>query len=206
MLLDGEVPVRSWFLQLQCRPIGTTKGTEKMGLRGTSLFAILWISIAPAAFAQQPYGGFAERPIKALSAEQIADLRAGRGMGLALAAELNGFPGPVHALELAASLGLSEPQITSIRRLFETMKAEAIPVGEKLIVQELELDQVFAVRTITLDVLSKQVEGIGQTQAALRAIHLKYHLAMQPLLTPQQAQRYAELRGYGQDTHQVHHH
>jgi Spy/CpxP family protein refolding chaperone len=206
MLLDGEVPVRSWFLQLQCRPIGTTKGTEKMGLRGTSLFAILWISIAPAAFAQQPYGGFAERPIKALSAEQIADLRAGRGMGLALAAELNGFPGPVHALELAVPLGLSEPQITTIRRAFEAMKAEAVPVGEKLIAQEAELDRMFATRTITSDLLPAQVEAIGQTQAALRAIHLKYHLAIEPLLTPQQAERYAELRGYGQRDHQMHHH
>src|SRR3954453_23493750 len=98
-----------------------------MGLRSTSLFAILLASASASALAQQPYAGFVERPIKALSAEQIADLRAGRGMGLALAAALNGFPGPVHALELPASLGLSEPQITSIRRLFETMKAEAIP-------------------------------------------------------------------------------
>ena len=77
-----------------------------MGLRGTSLFAILLISIAPGRpLPSSPYGGFAERPMKALSAEQIADLRAGRGMGLALAAELNGFPGPVHALELAVPLG-----------------------------------------------------------------------------------------------------
>ena len=32
------------------------------------------------------------------------------GMGLALAAELNGYPGPAHVIELAKSLGLSEPQ------------------------------------------------------------------------------------------------
>jgi hypothetical protein len=31
-------------------------------------------------------------------------------MGLALAAELNGYPGPAHVIELAKSLGLSEPQ------------------------------------------------------------------------------------------------
>jgi hypothetical protein len=46
-----------------------------------------------------------DRPIKALSAEQIADLKAGQGLSLALAAELNGYPGPRHVLELGKQLG-----------------------------------------------------------------------------------------------------
>ena len=48
----------------------------------------------------RPYAGMQARAIKALSAEQIADLKAGRGLSLALAAELNGYPGPRHVLEL----------------------------------------------------------------------------------------------------------
>jgi hypothetical protein len=48
--------------------------------------------------------------VKTLSDEQIADLKAGRGMGLALAAELNGYPGPSHAVELAGPLDLSGEQ------------------------------------------------------------------------------------------------
>src|SRR6266849_3579115 len=48
---------------------------------------------------QQPYAGLQTRPIKAISEQQIADLKAGRGMSLALAAELNGYPGPKHVLE-----------------------------------------------------------------------------------------------------------
>jgi dienelactone hydrolase len=44
------------------------------------------------------------RPIKAPSDQQIADLQAGRGMGLALPAELNGYPGPSHLLELSDKL------------------------------------------------------------------------------------------------------
>ena len=47
-----------------------------------------------------PYAGLQDRAIKALSDEQIADLRAGKGMSLALPAELNGYPGPAHALEI----------------------------------------------------------------------------------------------------------
>ena len=42
---------------------------------------------------QTPYAGMQQREVKALSEQQIADLKAGRGMGLALAAELNGYPG-----------------------------------------------------------------------------------------------------------------
>ena len=44
----------------------------------------------------KPYAGMESRAIKALSPQQIADLREGRGMGLALPAELNGYPGPMH--------------------------------------------------------------------------------------------------------------
>ena len=54
-----------------------------------------------------PYAGMQSRAVKALTDQQIADLRAGRGMGLALAAELNGYPGPMHVLELADRLSLS---------------------------------------------------------------------------------------------------
>ena len=63
--------------------------------------------------AQTPYAGMQARPIKALSDQQIADLKAGRGMGLALAAELNGYPGPLHVLELADKLDLSAEQRTA---------------------------------------------------------------------------------------------
>src|SRR5260370_28542338 len=103
------------------------------------------------AAAQTPYAGLQARPIKALSDQQVADLKAGRGMGLALAAELNGYPGPSHLLELAAQLGLSDDQRSHIRDLFEAMKAETIPIGEQLISQERSLDTLFAGRMATVD-------------------------------------------------------
>ena len=82
---------------------------------------------------QPPYAGLQQRAVKALSEQQLSDLRAGRGMGLALAAELNGYPGPVHVLELADQLQLSDAQRHRMRELTDQMKAEAVPVGEKLI-------------------------------------------------------------------------
>jgi Spy/CpxP family protein refolding chaperone len=145
---------------------------------------------------QQPYAGLEFRPIKALSEQQIADLRAGRGMSLALAAELNGYPGPMHVLELADSLDLSSQQRAKMQELFAAMKAEAIPLGERLIGQEAELDKAFADKTITAATLAASTETIGATHAALRQAHLKYHLFAIEVLTPAQVQRYAELRGY----------
>ena len=116
---------------------------------------VILISIASAlaagvpAHAQQPYTGLEARPIKALSEQQMADLRAGRGMGLALAAELNGYPGPMHVLELAEPLALSDQQRAKVQDLFAAMKAEAVPLGETLIAQEADLDKQFASKTIT---------------------------------------------------------
>jgi len=92
-----------------------------------------------AASAQTPYAGMQTRPIKALSEQQVADLGAGRGMGLALAAELNGYPGPSHVLELADKLDLSPDQRAGVQRLFDSMKAEAVPIGTKLVEQEADL-------------------------------------------------------------------
>jgi hypothetical protein len=47
-----------------------------------------------------PYAGQQNRTIKALSDEDIVGLLKGDGMGFAKAAELNGYPGPKHVLDL----------------------------------------------------------------------------------------------------------
>ena len=158
------------------------------------------------AVAQTPYAGMQTRSIKALSDQQIADLRAGRGMGLALAAELNGYPGPSHLLEFADKVGLSDAQRNSARGMFEAMKAETIPIGERLIAQEAALDKLFADHAVTPEKLSATTAEIGATQAELRAAHLKYHLSTVAMLEPSQIQQYSVLRGYGDDAHEHHHH
>ena len=156
--------------------------------------------------AQQPYAGFNMRPIKALSDQQIADLRAGRGMGLALPAELNGYPGPSHVLELAESLALSEAQRAKVQELFAAMKTETVPIGEKMIAQEAKLEREFDGKTITEASLTAAMQAIAAVQAELRTAHLKYHLATAELLTSTQVQRYAELRGYSGSPQTVHQH
>jgi Spy/CpxP family protein refolding chaperone len=161
-----------------------------------SVAALVGSAAASLAQTTSPYAGQEQRSIKALSDREISDLTEGRGMGLAKAAELNGYPGPMHVLELADPLELSHQQRVKMQELFAAMKAEAIPLGEKLIAQEANLDRQFANKMITTATLAASTEAIGATHAALRRTHLKYHLFALEVLTPAQVQRYAELRGY----------
>ncbi len=167
-------------------------------IRPFALVILTLLASSDATFAQHapPYAGLQSRAVKALSDQQIADLRNGRGMGLALAAELNGYPGPLHVIELRQELGLSATQVARAEELFRDMKAETIPLGEQLIAQESALDRQFAERTITPASLTETTSRIGDAQARLRAAHLRYHLAMLEVLTPEQAQGYSALRGY----------
>jgi hypothetical protein len=153
-------------------------------------------STAAMAQSAQPYLGMQSRAIKAFSDQQVADLKAGRGMGLALAAELNGYPGPSHLLELSDKLGLTSDQHSALKRMFDAMKAETIPIGENLIVQEQRLDHLFAEETVSEQQLKDATKDIGETQARLRNAHLRYHLQARAILQPSQINRYAELRGY----------
>ena len=153
--------------------------------------------MAEATAPRQPYAGFEQRTIKALSDKEIAELRAGRGMGLALAAELNGYPGPTHVLEQAEALELTPAQRARTEGVLDAMKTEAVRLGARLIEQEADLDRLFATRTASPAALDAATAAIGITQGALRAAHLRAHLAMMEVLTPEQVQRYVHLRGYG---------
>src|ERR1044072_921853 len=130
------------------------------------LVALGVIGIAPALgqSGASPYAGLESRQIKALSAQQIEDLRAGRGMGLAMPAELNGYPGPMHVLELADKLELNAAQRERVRVLIAQMKADTIPLGERLIAQEADLDRLFSERTGKPASLGGPTGAIGATQ------------------------------------------
>jgi hypothetical protein len=142
--------------------------------------------------------------VKALSEQQIEDLRSGRGMGLSLAAELNGYPGPAHVLELADPLHLSDDQRAKTRALFDAMKAETVPIGERILGEEMALDRLFSEKRATQAELGAIVPRIASAQGDLRSAHLRYHLAVTELLSPEQIRQYTELRGNNSGGH--HHH
>ena len=149
-----------------------------------------------AARPQSPYASMQHRAIKALSDEEIADLRAGRGMGLALVAELNGYPGPSHALELADRLELSADQRSHTASALARMKDEPANIGSDVISGEMQLEAMFAGRSVTAETLDMAVMKIAKARSRLRAAHLRYHLQMVAILTPEQVTSYARLRGY----------
>ncbi|HEX2827466.1 MAG TPA: periplasmic heavy metal sensor [Burkholderiales bacterium] len=143
-----------------------------------------------------PYAGMEKREIKALSDQQVADLHAGRGMALALPAELNGYPGPSHVLELSRQLALTPDQQKRTKEMFETMQRNAVGLGQRVIDRERELDALFAQKNATGDSVMAAAAAAARAQGELRALHLRYHVAMHELLTPEQLVRYNQLRGY----------
>jgi len=143
-----------------------------------------------------PYAGLQKRDIKALSEQQISDLRAGRGMSLALPAELNGYPGPAHVLELADQLQLSPEQRSKTQVLFDKMQQEARALGEEVIIAERELDRLFRDKRAVPESLASATSKAAAAQGRLRESHLGYHLAMMEMLTPEQVAQYNRLRGY----------
>src|SRR5512134_77899 len=60
-------------------------------------------------------------PVRGLTAREVDDLLNGRGAGFARTAELNSYPGPRHAIDLADRLELTAGQRATAGRIFEGM-------------------------------------------------------------------------------------
>lgn len=162
----------------------------------------------PATANPQPYAGQDAREIAALSAQDIDDLLAGRGWGFAKPAELNGFPGPAHLLELADDLNLDDAQRAAIRGIFDAMQANAKRLGADYVAAEARLDTAFAKGAIDPEQLKALTAEAGRLRDELRAVHLAAHLEVKPLLSRHQVMTYQQLRGYGsgQSGHGTHSH
>jgi Spy/CpxP family protein refolding chaperone len=168
-----------------------------------SPFVTLFLVLTPLALCASeapqasPYVGQEVRDIKSMSAEDVNAYLSGKGMGLAKTAELNGYAGPLHVLELASQLSLTPEQRARTEALFAAMASKATSLGHALVEEERKLDQLFAARTVTAKLLASSLNEIGLLQAKVRGTHLEAHLAQVEILTPEQNARYAQLRGYG---------
>ena len=160
-----------------------------------------WVAVAAA---QEPstYAGDHQRAIKSLSDSEIRALQNGDGMGFALLAELNHYPGPRHVLDLAVELELSEEQILTSQIIFEDMLDAAITLGQQIIEEEGRLDDRFASGDVDSESLAETLLEIGFLRATLRYVHLEAHLRQRELLTDEQIQTYDRLRGYGDGNHE----
>ncbi|MHC4184120.1 MAG: Spy/CpxP family protein refolding chaperone [Planctomycetota bacterium] len=145
------------------------------------------------------YMGQEKREIKSLSKNDIRELRAGAGWGLAKAAELNGLPGPKHILEMKKEIALTSEQETMVNDLYKEMNNKAIELGNKLIDLERELNKRFAERNIDEYSLDELLIKISETYKSLRYTHLSAHLRAPNILTENQIKKYNTLRGYSSD-------
>lgn len=169
--------------------------------------ATAWLTMTPSgAAAQSPRSMVTGQPFApyvangdttyGLSQREGQRLLAGRGMGLARPAEMNGYPGPMHVLDLADELALTPEQQQQARTTRERVMTEAPALGRQIVEKELTLDRIFRdgsaeearVRTLTRE--------IAQLRAELRALHLQAHLVMQRALAVDQVRTYMEARGH----------
>lgn len=160
----------------------------------------------PTAAGNSPYAGRTQLPIKALTAETVDAYRQGAGMGLAIAAELNGYPGPRHALDLAEQLQLTPGQRSRLQAIFDPMHTEAVRLGAEIVDLEAKLDTGFSQSKMTEAELAALTRDIADRQGRLRFGHLKAHIATKEVLTPAQIQAYNRLRGYSENEANHAHH
>ena len=167
--------------------------------RMTFVAAVLFLGTgaAVAQHPQAPYAGEQVRAIKALSPQEVEQYLAGAGMGFAKAAELNSYPGPKHALELAGELDLTPEQAEQTRRIRAEMAAATRRLGELLVAAEAKLNARFAEGTIDEADLQAATENIAILRGRIRASHLVAHVRLKNVLTSHQVPLYDQLRGYG---------
>jgi hypothetical protein len=142
-----------------------------------------------------PYAHSGSDRVQTLTDEEVSQLMEGEGMGLARPAEMNGYPGPRHVLDLGDALGLTEDQRARTRSIFDEMNREAVSLGARVVAMEEALDRAFAERALPAE-LNGLVDHIAGLRGQLRWTHLRAHLEMATMLTEAQRTEYARLRGY----------
>jgi Spy/CpxP family protein refolding chaperone len=160
--------------------------------------AVMFVSIVPAR-AQHGSGAHSHTgagpstghlAAQACQAEFDSVIADGRGFGLAFAADQNGYPGPLHVLELKDRLRLTPEQERRAREMLEAMFAEARPKSARLLASEGRLRDLFAQRTVDDTRLAAAVAEVEQARADVRLVHLRSHVKMRDLLTEDQRRVY----------------
>jgi Spy/CpxP family protein refolding chaperone len=149
------------------------------------------------------------RVIKSLSLKDIAALQNGTGDafgGLAILAELNGYPGPTHILDLSSELNVTAAQEVRLGESYHAMNKQAKAIGAQIIAVEKEMNEAFSNKTITEDELRMLLERSADLYGQLRYVHLSTHLETVNVLTPEQIHVYNKLRGYYDDNNSTNNH
>src|SRR5215510_7622309 len=101
----------------------------------------------------------------------------GRGFGLAFAADQNGYPGPMHVLELKDRLKLTPEQEARAQELHAAVRAD-VAKSTRLLDAERRLERLFADRAATEQTVRAAVAEIERARTDVRLVHLLAHLKM----------------------------
>jgi len=144
-------------------------------------------------------GGHAEghRAAQACATEFEKVLGEGRGFGLAFAADQNGYPGPMHVLELKDRLALTPDQEAKVQALMHAMFAESRPKSRRLLEAEAKLRRLFAGRAADDAAVRAAVAEAERARSDVRLVHLLTHLKTRDVLTADQRRIYHEARWGG---------
>ena len=122
------------------------------------------------------------------------NVRDGRGFGMAFVADQQGYPGPLHVLELKDRLRLSRDQEAKAEVLLAAMFAESRPKSSRLIDAEAKLRRLFAASRPDEAAVRTAVGEIETARADVRLVHLLFHLKMRDALMDEQRRVYQEAR------------
>ena len=131
---------------------------------------------------------------EACSAEFDKVVGEGRGFGLAFAADQNGYPGPLHVLELKDRLKLTADQEAKAQVLLHAMFVESKPKSARLLEAEAKLRRLFAGRAADAAAVRAGVAEVERARSEVRLVHLLTHLKTRERLTEDQRRIYHEAR------------
>ena len=163
---------------------------------------ILLLLTLPLAAQHQPMTKNAATPAQQAESQHHEYLQAereaiekGEGFGMAMPADMNGYPGPKHVLDMKKELKLTATQEAAMQKLMAGMKVKALAKGKDVLLAEQRLGEYFA-QGKSEDELREETFRVASLRAELRWVHLSTHVAAKKILTAQQIAAYEKMR-YG---------
>jgi len=123
----------------------------------------------------------------------------GRGFGMAFVADQQGYPGPLHVLELKDRLKLTPEQETKAQVLLTAMFAGSRPKSAQLLDAERRLRKLFADGKADEAGVKTAIAEVERARSEVRMTHMLFHLKTRDLLSDEQRRLYHETRWGGRE-------
>ncbi len=134
---------------------------------------------------------------EACATEGDKNIASGRGFGMAFVADQNGYPGPLHVLELKDPLKLTAEQEAKVQSMLAAMFAESRPKSARLLEAEAKLRRLFAGGQADEATVRAAAAEVEKARTEVRLVHLTFHLRTREVLTDEQRRVYHEARWSG---------